>query len=212
MNAKLKLTVAEREGLLRILRANVKAAKAAILGREAELKAAFEIQLDTLYPPAGDPVWNAEYKAAVEACRPHVERIEKRCDELGIGTRFRPSLSLPCWDYGGDQLFKKLRVERRRIAHLQITEKLKNDVVEMERKSAATQMEIIANGFVTDAAREFLEKLPAVEELIPPMRVEELVALVEGKALPAKTLTGRLNALTGSQAQAQLKDGDECAE
>jgi hypothetical protein len=201
-----KLTVAEREGLLRILRANVKAAKAAILGREAELKTAFEIQLDTLYPPTGDPVWNAEYKAAVEACRPHVERVEKRCDELGIGTRFRPSLDLPHWTWGGDQLFEKLRPELRRKAYLQITEKLKNDVEEMERKSAAMQMEIITNGFVTDAAREFLDQLPAVEELISPMRVEELVALVEGKALPAKTLTGRLNALSGSQAQAQLED------
>jgi hypothetical protein len=203
-----KLTVAEREGLLRILRANVKAAKAAILGREAELKAAFEIQLDTLYPPTGDPVWNAEYKAAIEDWKPRAERINKRSDELRIGTRFRPKLDPPEWTYGGEQLFKSLRVERRRLAHLQIAEKLRHDVEEMERKSAAMQLEIIANGFVTEAAREFLDKLPSIDQLVPPMRVEELAALVEGKSLPAKTLTGRLNALSDS-GQAQLKDHQE---
>jgi hypothetical protein len=94
----------------------------------------------------------------------------------------------------------------RRICKL--PQKLKNDVEEMERKSAAMQMEIIANGFVTDAAREFLDKLPTVDQLIPPIRVEELAAIVEGKSLPARTLTGRLNALTNSE-QAQLADKDK---
>jgi len=92
-----RMTATERDGYLRLLRTNVKTAKAAILGRAAELKAAFEIQLDTMYPPDGDPVWEAEYQAAVKDCEVHVKRIEKRCDELGIGHRFRPSLHPPYW-------------------------------------------------------------------------------------------------------------------
>src|SRR5260370_12961028 len=153
-----KLTAIERDGLLKILRANIKTAKAAILGRAAELKAAYEIQLDTTYPPSGDPVWMAEYQAAVKECERHIKRIDKRCDELGIGHRFRPSLNPPHWSYGEEQLFKDLRMERRRIAHLQIDEKLKKDAEEIERQSAAMQMEIITNGFVTEAARLFIAK------------------------------------------------------
>jgi hypothetical protein len=57
-----------------------------------ESPAAYEIQLDTRYPPDGDPIWNAEYEAAVTECEQHSKRIEQRCVELGIGTRFRPSL------------------------------------------------------------------------------------------------------------------------
>src|ERR1700730_17590424 len=103
-----RLTKTEIDGLLRILRANVKTARAGILARAADLKAAFEIQLNTTYPPSGDPVWLAEYEAAIKACEPHIERIEQRSIELGIGTRFRPSLHLPMWEYGGEQLFKDL--------------------------------------------------------------------------------------------------------
>ena len=77
-----------------------------------------------------------------------------------------------------------------------------------ERKSAATQMEIISNGFVTDAAREFMAKLPTVDQLVPPLRVEELAALIEGKSLPTKTLTAQLKALTAAQ-QAQLKEHND---
>ena len=150
----------------------------------------------------------AEYQAAVKECERHIKRIDKRCDELGIGHRFRPSLHPPHWSYGGEQLFKELRMERRRIAHLQIDEKLKKDVEEVERQSAAMQMEIISNGFVTEAARLFMAKLPTVDQLVPPLRVEELAALIEGKSLPAKTLTAQLNALTATE-QSQLKEHNE---
>src|ERR1700738_3991535 len=76
-----RLTKTEIDGLLRILRANVKTARAGILARAADLKAAFEIQLNTTYPPSGDPVWLAEYEAAIKACEPHIERIEQRSIE-----------------------------------------------------------------------------------------------------------------------------------
>jgi hypothetical protein len=202
---KAKLTAAERDGLLKILRANVKAAKATILGREAELKAAFEIQLDTRYPPDGDPLWIAEYEAAVRECQVHIDRIEQRCNELGIGTRYRPHLHPPSWSYGGEQLFSDLRADRRRVAHAQIAEKLKHDCEELERKSAIVIGEIIANGFVTEAAQEFLAKLPTPDGLVPPLRLKELASLVEGKALPSKTLTGMLETLTGEE-QRRLKE------
>jgi hypothetical protein len=48
---------------------------------------------------------------------------------------------------------------------------------------AIVEMEIISNGFITDPAREFLEKLPTVDHLIPPLRVEELAALLEGQII-----------------------------
>jgi len=187
-----KLTAREIDGLLRILRANVKVAKASILHRAGELKAAYDVQLNTLYPPSGDPVWNAEYQAALAEWKPRAERIQARAIELGIGTRFRPRLSPPDWIYGDEQLFKSLRIERRRIAHEQIDAKLKWDVQELERKSAATQLELISNGFVTEAAREFMQKLPTPDQLTPPLRVEELVALIEGKCQPKQSLSGQL--------------------
>jgi hypothetical protein len=202
-----KLTAREIDGLLKILRVNVKAAKASISSRASDLKAAYEIQLNTLYPPSGDPLWNAEYQAALAEWKPRAARIEARAIELGIGTRFRPRLIPPSWAYGGEQLFKDLRVERRRIAHAQIDAKLKGDIEEMERKSAAAQMEIISNGFVTDAAREFMQKLPSIDQFVPSLKVEELVALIEGKNQPEQSLSGQLLGFMPSQDQ--LTEGDK---
>jgi hypothetical protein len=194
-----KLNKSEIASLLQILRANVKGAKAAILSRAADLKAAYEIQLDTMYPPSGDPVWNAEYEAALAACEPHIRRIEQRCVELCIGTKFRPGLNPPSWSYGGQQLFKELRTERRRVAHAQIDAKLKADAEEVERRSNQMQLEILSNGFVTDAAKAFLDKLPTIDQLVPPLRAEELESLIEGRSIPTKTLTEQLAEISEQQ-------------
>ena len=208
MNPAKKLTQRDIDYITRQLRANVKAAKAKILGRAASLKAAYEIQLETHYPPDGDPVWNAEYNAALAECEQHSKRIEQRCIELGIGTRFRPKLHGPSWSYGGEQLFRDLRAERRRIAHAQIDEKLKRDVDELEAKSAATQEDIYLHG-LTDAAKEFMAKLPSIDQLVAPLRVDELAALIEGKSLPSQTLTAQLNTLLDAQKAAELKERNE---
>lgn len=202
-----KLTQRDIDYILRSLRADVKAAKAKILGKAAGLKAAYEIQLNTIYPPDGDPVWNAEYNAAVKACEPHIKRIEERCDELRLGTRFRPRLHRPTWSYGGEQLFRDLRAERRRIAHAQIDEILKNDVTELEAKSAATQKDILING-LTNAARNFMAQLPGVDQLVRPLQVDELAALIEGKSLPNRTLSAQLNTLMDAQ-KAELKEHND---
>jgi hypothetical protein len=194
-----QLTKSEMDGLLRILRGNVKTAKASVVSRAAELKAAFEIQLDTLYPPEGDAVWNEAYEQAILACEPFIRRISERCDELNLGTRFRPSLSPPRWSYGGEQVFKQLRDNRRKVAHVQIDAKIKSDIEELEKKSNAVMLEIISTGLVTDTAKDFLSKLPTVDSLVPPTRVEELAAFIEGKALPNKTLTSQLRQLNGYQ-------------
>ena len=80
-------------------------------------------------------------------------------------------------------------------------------IEEMERKSAAAQMEIISNGFVTDAAREFMQKLPSIDQFVPPLKVEELVALIEGKNQPEQSLSGQLLGFMPSQDQ--LTEGDK---
>jgi hypothetical protein len=74
----------------------------------------------------------------------------------------------------------------------------------MERKSNAMMFEIISNGFLTDAAQQFMAKLPTVDDLIPPLRVEELAALIEGKAVPSKNLAAQL--MQSAQQQKQLEE------
>jgi hypothetical protein len=54
-----------------------------------------------------------------------------------------------------------------------------------------------------------MAQLPAVDQLVPPLRVEELAALIEGKSLPAKTLTAQPNVLTDARKAAELKEHND---
>jgi hypothetical protein len=182
MNA--RINKSELEAIGRALRANVKAAKAAIIALGPKLKAEFEVQLSVSYPASGDPVWREALKTVYDTYQKQEERVQARCEELRIPVRFRPHLTPPgwleSWRHGlGD--FKDLRAEMRRLAGAQIDDMLKSRMAQLELESANIQFEIASHGCITEAAKEFLAKLPSVESLIPPLKVSEVEALIEGR-------------------------------
>lgn len=85
----------ELEAIGRALRANVKAAKAAIIALGPKLKAEFEVQLHVSYPPSGDPVWRDALAKVREVFDIQQTRVEIRCEELRIPKRFWPALTSP---------------------------------------------------------------------------------------------------------------------
>jgi hypothetical protein len=183
------MTKHEIDLLLRALRANTKAAKASILATGPKLKADFEIQLKTIYPPDGDPVWIEAFKHLSAERQKCQDGVEARCKEIGIAERFRPRLYQIGWNYGEHHMFKEVRDEYRRLAHLQIDELIKSKIAALEKDSTQVQLEILSNGFVTPAAKEFFERLPKIETLIQPLSIAEISALLNGKRLPS-TING----------------------
>jgi hypothetical protein len=155
-----------------------------------KLKADFEIQLNTLYPADGDPVWNEEFNALRAEYKKHQARVEQRCDELKIPKRFRPKIHPVSWDYSAHHYFQDIKDEYRRLAHLQIDELIKSKVFALEQESTEVELQILSKGFVTDAANDFVTRLPTIEALIPPVKIEELSALLEGRSLPGSSLPG----------------------
>lgn len=69
----------------------------------------------------------------------------------------------------------------RRLAGIQIDDMLKSRLAQLELDSANVQFEIASLGCVTDAAKQFLAKLPSVNALILPLTVSEVEALIEGR-------------------------------
>lgn len=183
-----KMTKGELENLLKAFRLNAKAAKASIINLGANLKAEFEAQLNTKYPETGDPVWEEEHQALVKEWEKRQARVDKRCDERGIPKRFRPCIMEPHWRYGGEQIFVKLRPELRRLAHAQIDAMVKSRLEQLECESAHVQLSLLSHGFVTEEAKGFFEKLPTIASLIPPIKVEEIFGLSEGKSLTQREL------------------------
>jgi len=76
-----QLTKQEIDLLSKALRARTKVAKSAILAMAPKLKAEFEIQLRTLYPPDGDPVWNEVFNALCAEHKKCQARVEQRSEE-----------------------------------------------------------------------------------------------------------------------------------
>ncbi|MGA8654527.1 MAG: hypothetical protein WB586_00120 [Chthoniobacterales bacterium] len=78
------------------------------------MKEAFEIELKTLYPASGDPVWQDALRVMIETHKIQQERVEARANELGIPKRFWASLPQPRWYYGDHHIFEEVRKEMRR--------------------------------------------------------------------------------------------------
>jgi hypothetical protein len=187
-----KMTKGDLEKLLTAFRLNVKAARTSIINLGAKLKAEFEVQLNTTYPPDGDPVWAEEYETLLVEWKKRQARVNKRSAERGIPQRFRPEIGRPYWSYGGEQCFDKLRSELRRLAHTQIDAMLKSRLEGLDVQSAQVQLSILSNGFVTEEAKKLFAELPTISSLIPPIKMEEITGLLEGKNLHSQQLLGEL--------------------
>jgi hypothetical protein len=163
------------------LRARVKAARATIIALGPKLKANFEVEVSRRYPARGDAVWLDAMEKLDRATKEQRARVAERCEELGIPHRFRPTIAGPHWsDWHDSYAYKSLRAELCRVANLQIDDMLKTRLAEMERDSADIQFEIASQGCLTDAAKEFMAKLPSIDALIPAITMEEVQALIEG--------------------------------
>jgi len=196
-----KMTKSELENLLRAIKLNAKAAKTSVVNLGAQLKAEFEVQLNTKYPPDGDPVWEEEYKALLVEWKKRQDRINKRSAERGIPQRFRPGIEKPLWSYGGQQCFDKLRPELRRLAHAQIDAMVKSRLEGLEAQSAQVQLSILSHGFVTEEAKRFFAELPTIPSLILPIKIEEITGLLEGKNLTSQQLIRQAEGGEGSRAR-----------
>ncbi len=181
-----KMTKGELDSIARALRANVKAAKATIVALGPKLKAEFEVQLSVSYPPEGDPVWQEALNTVYKAYKVQQARVEARCAELRIPKRFRPHMNPPGWSDSWRCScfdFKDLRAEMRRLAGIQIDDMLKSRLA-----------------CITEAAQDFLKRLPASESMVPPIKVSDIEALIEGRTV---------SKLTVADAEENLQLGDE---
>jgi hypothetical protein len=204
--AEKRISKSELDTIGRALRANVKAAKHAIAALGPKLKAEFDVQLMTKYPASGDPVWKDAMDKALAEYEIQSDRVRERCKELGLPERFWPSMRGPgwmdSWSYGCSD-YKDMRAEMRRVAGIQIDDMLKSRVSKLELDSANIQFEIATHGCITDAAKDFLARLPKIEEMIPPVKVSEVEAMIEGKTFRplTKNAAGNLELLEESEAE-----------
>jgi hypothetical protein len=175
------MTRVEREQLVSLVKQRAKLAKIVAAQRAAELRAAFEQQLDRRYSFDEDATWNAAYLAAEQATAEAEALIAKRSTELGIPTQFAPQIAMG-WLSRGRNSCKAERAEMRRVAHSEIEACEKRARTEIERASVDLQTELVAGVLTSEAAKSFLERMPSVQALMPPLEIQRIEALSEDRA------------------------------
>jgi hypothetical protein len=162
----------ERDELAKITRQRGRVAKAQIEAVKAELLADVEAKLSAQFS-AEDEMWREANAIADQAERDANAVIAQRCDERGIPAAFRPKRQ-SYWVPRGDNLDPSRRAELRKLASARIDQSGKAAKLTIEAQEADTLTELYAGGLTSDAAREFLDKMPDPRSLMPTIELDEL--------------------------------------
>lgn len=176
-----QMSKAEREDLIRLVKQREKVAKTAAEQRSAAMLAEFEQKISALHSFATNEVWKAATDAAIAAAKKANDEVRAEADRLGIPKEFQPSLAYH-WKSRGENEYQERRTELRRVAKAEIDALEKVARVQIESESVRAQTEIIANGLNSEAALEFLNRLPPIESMMPALDVTAIQAKIAERA------------------------------
>lgn len=168
-----QMTKGEREDLIRLVKQRERVAKTSAEQRSAAMLAEFEQQVSALHAFDSNEVWSAAVAVAVEAAKKANDEVMAEADKLGIPKEFQPKLSFH-WARRGENEYRSRRDELRKVAKAEIDALEKVARVQIESQSVAAQTEIIAHGLNSDAAIEFLNRLPAIESMMPTLEISAI--------------------------------------
>jgi hypothetical protein len=180
-----KMTKGERVELTQLIRKRERVMKKDAEEYSIRMMADFEEQSAKIYSFDDDEIWKQAAEIALAAVGKANIAIAKRCGELGIPAEFAPSLEAG-WAGRGQNAVASRRAELRRVAASKVKTILADAVAKIERMSLNAQTEVVSNGLESQSARDFLEKLPSMETLMPSLSVEAVQqSLAEKKRRPA---------------------------
>jgi hypothetical protein len=172
------MTKGERMELSQLIRKRERVMKSQAQERSALLLAEFDAASAKIYHYDDDPIWQQVHAEAEKAIRDAQAAIAARCKELGIPEEFAPGLNI-YWHGRGHNAVSERRAELRRAAKSRIQAIEKEAATKIERMSLEAQTEVVAQGLESDAAKRFLNAMPAMETLMPPIQIAEIQSLVE---------------------------------
>lgn len=153
----------ETHDLSMIIKDRAKVLKAHAEEQAAACLADFEKKIAAIYNYDQDEVWKAAVEAAQEVVAESQTKIAERCKELGIPAAFAPTLVVG-WQGRGENAVKERRAELRRVAKQQVEAMTKAAMTKIEKQSLDLRTQVVAQGLLSAAAKQFLESLTPVDE------------------------------------------------
>lgn len=175
-----RMTRAERSELGQLIRKRERVMKSQAAERAANMLAEFDRSSAQIYKFDDDKTWKVATDKASEIVKAANKTIRERCVELGIPAEFAPGLSFG-WYGRGENAVAGRRAELRRMAVSKIKAIEIETCRKIEQLSLTAQTEVIANGLESAAAREFLEKMPTLEQLMPAVDIKGMKTLLDQK-------------------------------
>jgi hypothetical protein len=201
------MTRSERDDLQRLIRQREKVQVSAAKQRSAEILADFENQLAAEFRFDDDDAWAEAAKEAQREVDKAQSRIEQRCRELGIPREFAPGLSLSWRHRGYGSSLAARREELRRMAEAEVEALERQAIVRIQQASVEAQTELAVAGLTTEAAREFVAKLPIVESLMPALSYRELAGDADPPVVERLITPNALRQRRYRERQKALRDG-----
>lgn len=166
------MTSAERMELSKLVRQRGRVAKFDLDAKAAAQLAEVEAQLARQYS-VNHEAWKHITSEANDVVHKADEKIAALCRKMNVPESFRPRLNLGWWDRG-ENSDKKRRAELRAAAEAAIDAQVKAGRAEIERAVVHVCGELVADGLTSSKAKAFLQSLPSVEQLLPPISLPAL--------------------------------------
>jgi hypothetical protein len=166
------MTKADRANLERLARKRAKVATSMIGERVKALRRDVEDQLVAEYK-FDDEVWaDITRRAQAEIAKANAQ-IAAVCRQLGVPEHLGPSLGLS-WAGRGENALAGRRAELRKLAYARIDAGAESAKVSIQAELLKVETELIRDGLETAEAIRFVDSMPTVEQLLPPVAVGEL--------------------------------------
>ncbi len=175
------MTRGEIANLERLIRKQERVLKAATDQRAAELKADFEAKVSAQYSFDDDKIWKDAFKLAREAVDAAQAEVAKRCEEIGVPAEFAPSIECH-WYSRGENAVRQRRDELRRKADAEIAALKRSARTQIEMWSLRAQTDLASRTLTSEAAKTFLDSMPATAELMPKLEYQQVHALLDGNS------------------------------
>jgi hypothetical protein len=170
-----RMTKSERDALGRLMRDRAKLAKDDIEIHAGRVLANIEAQLAATYPE-NHAAWADVTEHARRVIAEADTQIAQRCCELGIPERFRPSTDC-CWYNRGENAMKDRRAELRRVAQTELAARVKVAKNTVDRRKLDLLTQLAAGMLESSQANDFLATMPSVDDLVPPITLDDLKAI-----------------------------------
>jgi hypothetical protein len=168
-----QMTKHDLDKLLQLVRQEAKALKSATGARAAQVLADFEQKIATKYSIDHKPGWAKLFGQANEIIQKLNAQIVADIEAQGIPAIYAPGAGIG-WLDRGENLLAERRAELRRVAESQAEADQKTAQTKVDLWSVKEQRELLAHGLESEQARNFLERRPSLETLMPALRLADI--------------------------------------